>query len=729
MRKFAITLAVVASASSAHADEGMWLPEQLPDVADRMRTLGLELDPASLVDLHAHPLGAVVSLGGCSASFVSEEGLVVTNHHCAVGALQHNSTPELNLLDTGFLAESRTDEIWAGPGSRVLVTESIVDVTDRVLGDLTAELSDLERYEAIDLAIKDLVAECESAEGVRCSVPSYFEGAEYRLIRQLEIEDVRIAYAPPSMVGFYGGDEDNWMWPRHVGDFTFFRAYVGPDGLPAAHSDDNVPYEPPQHLEIRTIDLDEGDFVMVAGYPGRTYRFRTGNEMSWARSTTYPWNIATMEQMIVLLDVVAEEDEDAAVRTQGMNFGLSNYLKNNRGMLDGFESSGAVERTVERDRAMAATLAAGDSAESQAWLAGYEELMTLLDASRVTEDRDRLVGWMNWSVGLLSTANTALWLAHERPLADEERDRGYQERDWPRLAERVARLDMSFHSLPDQLLLAYFMERLDALDDPAIEPVVELFLGFADDDAADDPYTSAAAEIYANTLLGDPDERSGLLEAEVVDITEARDPILQLAAALYPLLRENGDIEEERAGAFNRLRPLYLAALRHTSPIPLYPDANGTLRVTFGMVRGYDGADAVWYRPFTTVQGVVEKHTDEEPFDAPDELLAAIASGEWGPYVDPDLDSVAVDFLSTLDTTGGNSGSVTLDSQGRLCGLLFDGNYEAMASDWVFDPISTRSIHTGAQYMLWMMDRVAGAHRLMREMGVEPHFAESTLRD
>ena len=156
--------------------------------------------------------------------------------------------------------------------------------------------------------------------------------------------------------------------------------------------------------------------------------------------------------------------------------------------------------------------------------------------------------------------------------------------------------------------------------------------------------------------------------------------------------------------------------------MPVYPDANGTLRVTYGLIRGYDGADAVWYRPFTTVAGIVAKHTGEEPFDAPDELLEAIAAGEWGPYADPDLGTVAVDFLSTLDTTGGNSGSVTFDSQGRLCGLLFDGNYESMASDWVFDPIQTRSIHSGAQYMLWLMDRVYGAHNLLRELGVTPSF-------
>ena len=525
------------------------------------------------------------------------------------------------------------------------------------------------------------------------------------------------------MVGFYGGDEDNWMWPRHTGDFTFFRAYVGPDGNPAPYSEDNVPYEPPHHLEIRTQDLDEGDFVMVAGYPGRTYRFRTGNEMSWARESSYPWNIETMGEMITIFEEASAEDEDAAVRLQGRIFGLANYLKNNRGMLDGFEASGAVERTLERDSSMVETLRGLETEQAEAWLAAYDELMSLLEADRANVERDRLVGWMSWSVGLLSTANTALWLAHERPLADEERDRGYQERDWPRIAERVARLDRSFHPLPDQRILAYFMERLHALDDPTTTPLVELFLSYASEDA-DDVYASAAAAIYASTLLGEPEERARLLEVDAVDIEEARDPILRLATELYPLLRETNDRDEEHAGAYNRLRPQYLAALRETSPIPLYPDANGTLRVTFGMIRGYDGPDAVWYRPFTTVQGIAEKHTGEEPFDAPDEVLAAIESGDWGPYEDPDLGTVPVNFLSTLDTTGGNSGSVTLDANGRLCGLLFDGNYEAMGSDWVFDPVSTRSIHAGAQHMLWMMDRVSRAHWLMREMGVNPHFED-----
>lgn len=711
----------------------MWLPEQLPALSDTLDVLGLETDVNALADLDSAPLGAVVSLGGCSASFVSEAGLVVTNHHCAVGALQHNSTEERNVLQEGFAAPDRASEIWAGPGSRVYVTESIEDVTARVIGAVPDGATDAERFAAIDTATKELIAECEADPGMRCSVPAFHGGGSFRLVRQLEIEDVRIVFAPPSMIGFYGGDVDNWMWPRHTGDFAFFRAYVSPDGSPAPYAVENVPYRPSHHLEIRTTELDDGDFVMVAGYPGRTYRQRTGSEMEWARDVTYPWNIDTMEAMLAILAEAGEADPEASVRTQSFVFGLENYLKNNRGMLDGFQRSGAVERSLERDLATRETLVGSYSGSSEndsgssendsrssELLEAVDELEAMLEAGRDHHERDALLGWMGWGVDLLDAANTALWLAHQRALPDAQRDQGYQERDWPRIAERFGRLDATFHAGVDARMLAYFMERLDAVDDPDTDAVVELFLELGE---AGRDFEAAATAIYGQTLLSDTGERAALLEASVEDITLARDPLLRLAAAMYPLRLQLHRERQERDGGFSRLRPQYIAAVRAAADGPVYPDANSTLRVTFGRVLGYDGPDAVWYRPFTTVEGVLEKHTGTAPFDAPEELRTAIESGEWGPYGDSDLDSVAVNFLSTLDTTGGNSGSVTLDSEGRLCGLLFDGNYESMASDWVFDPVSTRSIHVGAQYMLWVLDRVYGQAELLRELGVEPAFA------
>lgn len=715
-----LALCLLAVAPPVAADEGMWLPEQLPALADTLRSLGLRLDPVAMADLHAHPLGAVISLGGCSASFVSEDGLVVTNHHCAVGALQHNSTVESNLLETGFYAETRQDEVWAGPGSRVYVTEAIEDVTAAVLEGIDARTSDTDRFVAIDRAVKRLVAECEAPGSLRCAVAAYDEGSEYRLIRQLEIEDVRIAYAPPESVGFYGGDEDNWMWPRHAGDFAFFRAWVGPDGRPAPHDAANVPYRPAHHLELRTADLDEGDFVMVAGYPGRTYRQRTGDEMAAARDRTYPWNIATMDEILAILEEVSAQDPEAGVRLQGFRFGLANYRKNNQGMLDGFERSGTVERTQARDAQMRAELEGRGDAESAALVAAYDELLAVLAEARANEERNTLLGWLDWGVDLLGVANAAVWLANERPKDDAERDQGYQERDWPRLRERVQGVESGYARAADERLLAYFMARLDALDDPEVEPVVEAFLAAAGVEGA--THADAARAIYEQTALTAVDARLPLLEQDTAALEASDDPMVRLAVAMYPLRRRLYVESQARQGAFSRLRPDYVAAIRAAAEGPIYPDANGTLRVTYGLVRGYDGPDGVWYRPFTTVRGVVDKHTDTEPFDAPDRLLDAIASQEWGPYEDPDLGAVPVDFLSTLDTTGGNSGSVTMDADGRLCGLLFDGNYESMASDWVFDPIRTRSIHVSAAYMLWMMDRVDGAWRLLEEMGVRPSF-------
>ena len=350
------------------------------------------------------------------------------------------------------------------------------------------------------------------------------------------------------------------------------------------------------------------------------------------------------------------------------------------------------------------------------------DIVDVIEVGRVSEERDRLLGWMGWGVDLLSIANTSLWLAHERGKPDLERDSGYQERDWPRIRERFERLDRSFVAEADRRFLAYFMRRLDELDDPTVESVVELFLSFAGDDETDDPHRAAAEAVYAQTFLIDAAERLALLEAPVEDFEHSRDPILQLAAALYPIWRERADRDEALSGASSRLRPQYIAALREFSPMLVYPDANGTLRVTYGLVRGYSPRDAVWHQSFTTVEGIVEKHRDADPFDAPDDVLSAIAEQEWGPYADPELGSVPVDFLSTLDTTGGNSGSVTFNARGELCGLLFDGNYESMGSDWVFDPVSTRSIHVSSQYMLWTLDRVDGAHRLLREMGIDPAF-------
>lgn len=708
----------IACSSVALADEGMWLPEQLPDLADELSSAGLQLSPEELSDLGTHPLGAVISLGGCSASFVSEDGLVVTNHHCAVGALQMNSTAEQNLLEDGFHAATREEEVWAGPGSRVYVTVEMSDVTEVMHEARDSVETDRERYDAMDQAEKALIAECEQEEGFRCNLASYYGGREYRLIRQLEIQDVRIVFAPPHMIGFYGGDEDNWMWPRHAGDFTFFRAYVAPDGTPAEYSEDNVPYEPEFHLEFARDGVTEGDFVMVAGYPGRTYRLRTASEFRYAEEVSYPWQIATMEDLLGILRTRAEEDEEAAVKLGSLIFGLANYRKNNQGTLDGFVSSGVVADAEEREARALLTLGTrSDMPGAEQWAADIIELNEMLENGRETSERDRLLGWMTWCVSLLGDATAGYRLAIEKEKEDDfERDAGYQERDWARLQSGFERTELSYDAEADTRLLAYFLRALSELPEEQRIEAVETAL--AEFSGEEDPAMALAMAIYEGTSLSDTETRLSLLtDGTTNDYESSDDPLIRLVVALEPLRAEIRERDRERSGAMGRLRPAYASAIEAAYPGPVYPDANGTLRVTFGLVRGYSPRDGVWYRPQTTVAGVLEKHTDEDPFDAPDELVEAIEAAEWGPYADPGLGTVPVDFLSDLDTTGGNSGSVTMNANGELVGLLFDGNYEAMASDWLFDTVNTRSIHVDSRYILWVLDYVYGAQNVIDELG------------
>ncbi len=707
------TLAVLMTAGVAQAREGMWLPEQLPERADELRSLGLSLDPEQLADPRGNYLGAVISLGGCSASFVSEDGLVVTNHHCAVGALQMNSTGENNLVTDGFHAPTRAEEVWAGPGSRVYITESLDDVTARVLAATADAEDDVARYGAVDRETKAIVAECEEQANRRCEVVDFYGGAEYRLIQKLEVEDVRIVYAPPESVGAFGGEVDNWMWPRHCGDFAFLRAYVGPDGNPAPYSEDNVPLRPQHYLRPTTGHLDPGDFVMVAGYPGRTNRWRTAREFAHAEEVSYPWQISTMNELMAIVEAQMERSEDVKVALSSYYFSLANYRKNNLGMLDGFRSSDTVTRRAATEAQATARLA--DSEAGEAFSRAQDELNAVFDDRYASWERETLLGWMRWSVKALGAANTGYWLAVERDKDDVDRLPSYQEREWPNLEERIQRINRSYDAEADELLFAYFLRRASQLPDTQrIEAFDALLRPYADEA---DPAAAAAADVYANTQMTDPDFRLALLSEGERDIATSGDRMLEVVVSLYPLQRADLDRSQQRDGALSRLLPAYTGGLREAFGSDVYPDANSTLRVTYGLVRGYPPTDGVWHSPFTTVDGIVAKHTGEEPFDAPDGLLHAIEADEQTRWHDPRLGAVPVDFLSTLDTTGGNSGSVTMNGRGEWVGLLFDGNYESMASDWLFDPAMTRSIHVDARYVLWYLDKVAGAQSLLRELG------------
>ena len=718
MRKTLTLAALLATVSATPllAKEGMYTPDQLPEIADDLREEGLEIPVDQLADLTGFPMGAVVSLGGCSASFVSPEGLVVTNHHCARGSVQYNSTAENNYLENGFLAATRAEELPAAPGSRIYVTVEDTDVTDRMRAEIDA-LDDTERYEKVEQRMKDIVAECELAAGYRCQVAGFYGGAQYKLIKRLEIRDVRLAYSPSDSVGKYGGDIDNWQWPRHTGDFAFYRAYVAPDGSAADYSEDNVPYAPEHHLKVSAAGLDDGDFVMAAGYPGSTSRYARLDEVETTFDWRYPLNVTLYNDWIDTIEAAAPQGSDARVKYEARLAGLNNVEKNLRGQIEGARRVGLVDRRRAREEQLAAWIAA-DPAR-----AGYGTAIAQLDA--LTEEAtaaSKANLWYNLAnqSQLLSTAKRLYRLAKERELPDAERTPGFQERDMTFFRQGLQALDRRFDPAVDKAEWLMLMGRY--LDQPANVRVA------AFDDALSLPADADRATVsqkldsyYAQTSLDEAATRLALLEATPEQIEASDDPFLKLAVALYDYDRELEAIGDAREGRSLLLRPQYMEAItawQRDNGEVTYPDANSTLRVTYGKVLGGSPRDGLMYTPFTTLEGITEKDTGEDPFNAPARQLQAIAAKDYGPYELDSIGSVPVNFLSDLDSTGGNSGSATLNAKGELVGLLFDGTFESVNSDWDFDPRTTRTIHVDTRYMLWVMDKVDGAEALIEEMNV-----------
>ena len=716
MKRVFVALCALSLALGAFADEGMWTPQQIPQLGTRMQQLGLKIDANRFADLTGDPMGAVVSLGGCSASFVSPDGLVVTNHHCGFGALQNNSTPQRDLITNGFLAKTRDEELPAGAGSRIFVTTQIEDVTSRVTGNIGPKLSDIDRAKLIEQRQKELVTECEKPGGVRCRVASFFEGAQYLRITQLEIRDVRLVYAPALGVGDFGGETDNWMWPRHTGDWSFLRAYVGKDGKPADYAKDNVPYHPAHFLKVATTGLNDGDFVLVAGYPGRTFRYRTAAEVKNAREFTYPTTIRYATDLNAILREAAKGNKEVDIRNASRVKGNDNVLKNYQGTLRGFETGGILEEREKREADLAKWIAA-DPARTKKYGSVMETMNRLDQQSETTRERDAVLQWLFRSSPMLAQASTIYRLSLERAKPNDlDRESGFQQRDWPRIGEMVKRADRTIEPASDRAGLRYFINESEKL--PANERI----------EGIDRAVTAAGGvdkfldQLYGGTKVASLGERQKMMQESTAELKARNDAMINLVEGLHPLQESIEQRGREIEGAMSRVRPLYLAALRDSASGPMYPDANGTLRITFGQVKGYAPRDAVWYTPQTTVSGIVQKNTFSGEFDAPKNEIAAIQANKTAGYVDPELHEVPVNFLSTCDTTGGNSGSPTLNAKGELCGLLFDGNYEALGSDFSVNPALTRSIHVDAVYMLWMMDAVDGAHNLLQEMGLPVHF-------
>ncbi|MEL4178692.1 S46 family peptidase [Roseateles sp. PN1] len=715
-QSLALSLGLVAS---AQAGEGMWMPQQLPQISKDLKAAGLQLDPAKLTQLTEFPMGAVISLGGCTASFVSPQGLVVTNHHCAYGSIQYNSTPQRDLLKNGFLAASLSDELPAAPGSRVYVTVAVSDVSDKVLDAKTQGLSGKARVDAIEAKQKSLTAACEQDAGHRCQVASFYGGLQYQLIKQMEIRDVRLVHAPALGVGLFGGDTDNWMWPRHTGDYSFYRAYVGPDGKPADFNAANKPYESKHFLKLASKPLNEGDFVMVTGYPGRTNRHRLPAEVDFAFGWEQPTRIKLMGEQLALIKQETAGRREAEIAMADRVAGLGNYFKNLQGQQASYEGSDILARKSQAFAELKQWISA-DAGRNKLYGADIAKVESLL-AQRQAIARAEILLDLS-APRLLGTARTLLENAHQQAKADAERKPGFQARDQRRLSQGMEALDKRYDEQVDKRLTAHFLAKY--LAQPAAQLNAPMLAALGLQAGMDEAAVKARlAVVYAGSKLANKAERMAWLKSDVAGFKASDDAFIKAAVALHAddEARENRD--KEIAGQINQAYGSTMKALiafKASKGEAVYPDANSTLRVAFGKVEGRKGAvDGGDWHAFTTLRGIPAKHKGEGEFNAPAEQLAAIQARKFDNYGVAALDSVPVNFLATLDTTGGNSGSPVLNDRAELVGLLFDGTLDSVIDSWDFDAKKSRSICLDARYMLWQMKVVDKAQRLLGEMGVK----------
>ncbi len=695
-------------AAAAHADEGMWMPTQLPDLAKPLKAAGFKGNPADLANVTAPPLSAVVRAGGGTGSFVSGDGLLLTNHHVAMGVIQYNSTPEHNLIDGGFIAQGRADERPSNPDFRVLVTTGFDKVTDEVLRDARGKTGRA-YFDAVDRASKRLVSECEQEGNVRCSVADMYYGTDFYRIRQLELSDVRLVYAPPRAIGNYGDEIDNFMWPRHTGDFTLLRAYVGKDGKPAAYSPDNVPYHPPAHLKMSVDGPKAGDFAMLAGYPGITYRHRTAAEFAGQIDAVLPRRVAVFQQMIDTIDAATARDAQARTRYAAQLQSLKNNRKRAAGELEGLLRSDAKTQRATDEAAM---LKATDAA----YQTDIQALLGSLSQGAAMGERDFVLEQAATQSQLLRSALMLERLRIESAKPDAERESGYQQRDQALIEGTLKQVQRRYAPEVEKALLTNLLTRYQQLPDAQRVPEFDAAFGRTPASLA-----KALDGLYASTRLGEEAERLSRFAAAREGRPLAHDPLIDLAGPLVAAQLRLEDQRKEREGEQLRLRPAYMQALfawRAKQGRAVYPDANRTLRVSYGRVEALSPRDAVHFDPVTTVAGIVEKNTNAFPFDAPKPLLAAIAKGDFGSTADPALKTQTVNFLTNLDTTGGNSGSPVLNARGELIGLNFDSNWESVSASWWFDPRFKRAVHVDMRYLRWLLAKVYPAPELLKEMGV-----------
>ncbi len=714
MRKiFAVVIILLTlSGLKARADEGMWLLPLIEKLnIGTMTEIGLRLSADDIYSLNKASLkDAVVIFGnGCTGEIVSPQGLLLTNHHCGYGQIQNHSTVEHDYLNNGFWAGSQDEEL-PNPGLTVTFLVRIEDVTSRILGKLTAGMSEGQRSEAINAESSVISAEALKGTHYNARVIPFYGGNQFFLLIYEVYSDVRLVGTPPNSIGKYGHDTDNWMWPRHTGDFSVFRVYMSPDGKPAPYSKDNVPLKPKHYLPISIKNLHKNDFTMILGYPGTTTRYMTSYEVNEAMKITNADRITIRgeRQDIWMADMKA--DPKVNIQYASKFAGSSNYWKFSIGQNEGLERL----RTAEHKAAFEAEFMEWVNADP-ARVQKYGNALTLIEnAVKGRAGKYNALQWYNEvfrsSTELINYAGQLAPLEEALASKDKERAEGIAGRMLRNIDNFFGDYNYPTDRKMTRAMLKLFKENIDPVFLPDLYTVIDRKYKGNIDAYVDDMFT--------RSFLTTPEKLTAFLAAP--DLRKLlKDPAYNAARSVAAV---RSGLQKDLQ-AFNddlaKGQRLYLAGVMEYMPDKTqYPDANFTMRLTYGQVLDYYPYDAVHYNWYTTIDGVIQKYKPGDyEFDLPQHFIDLYNKKEFGRYASSD-GYMPVCFITNNDITGGNSGSPVINASGELIGLAFDGNWEAMTGNIAFEPDLQRCICVDIRYVLWIIDIYSGASHLLKEMDI-----------
>jgi hypothetical protein len=710
---FALLLILVSSLGfKAKADEGMWLLPLIEKLnMGKMTELGLKLSAEDIYSINKVCLkdAIVIFGGGCTGEIVSSQGLVLTNHHCGYGSIQAHSSVDHDYLRDGFWAKTKEEEL-SNPNLSVTFLVRIEDVTSQVLANVKQGMSETDRTAAITDARQSIEKKATEGNNYRAQVGSFYGGNYFYLLVYERYTDVRLVGAPPSSIGKFGSDTDNWEWPRHTVDFSVFRVYTAPDGKPAPYSKENIPLKPKRYLSVSLKDLNKGDFAMILGYPGRTSRYMTSYEVNEQLQIVHPDRIKIrgIKQDIWMKDM--QTDQKINIQYSAKYFGSSNYWKYSIGQKRGLENLNVKAKKEELENQFNKWVVEtperkakyGDALNMiKTAIEGRAESYNALQYINECMQGCELFGLNRGTSGLV----TALKAKDNQKISDAAAQIKNNSSDFYKdynastdKKSMKAMLTLFRTDVPAKFHPDFYVNVVDKKFKGNIDKFVDYIFA----------KSIFASEARLNAFLSKPDLKT--LEA---------DPVYTTTTSIYKM---GGDLSKGNSQFDASLvtgRRIWIAALMEMAPEKTqYPDANSTMRLSYGTVQDYDPRDAVTYKYFTTMQGVVDKYKPGDyEFDLPKRLIDLNNKKEFGRYASA-KGYMPVCFLTTNDITGGNSGSPVMNANGELIGLAFDGNWESMSGDIAYEPELQRTIVVDIRCVLWVMDIYAGAKNLVDEMTI-----------